>query len=97
MAGRGTQNADGGATVKKLKTFSFLYLRDRCDYADDKLRVRHYLAPSLSVACDKMEKFLRGIEERSENTPWVDEDAVEFSGKLRKEHFIGDHSLREFC
>jgi len=82
---------------KKVQKWSFLWCRDRFDCGDSKLLVRDYQATSLKVACDKMLRFLQSREERSGLEPWIDEDAVEINGKLRKEHFIGDHLLRDYC
>ena len=80
---------------KKEQIWSFLWLPDRHDCDD--LRVRSYRAANLKTACDKMLRFLENREEQTALRVEVDEDVVEINGRLRKEHFIGDHPLRDYC
>ena len=77
--------------------WSFLWCHDCYDCDGSRLLVRDYRSTNLKTACDKMLRFLQSREERSDLMPWVDEDVVEINGKVRKEHFIGDHPLRDYC
>ena len=81
--------------MKKKRRFEFLYGPDR--YDGSALRERVYRAATLTEAADKMLRFLKGVEERTERVPWVDEDVIEIIGKKRVEHFLGDHLLRDYC
>ena len=82
---------------KKGQTWTFLWVRDRFGWSEERFLVRNYRATNLKTACDKMLRFLQSREEQSDLQPEVDEDVVEINGKLRKEHFIGDHPLRDYC
>jgi hypothetical protein len=60
--------------------YEFLYSSNRYD---ENLKLRRYKAKDLDEACQKMSRYLQGLEDRTEVRPWVDEDVIKVSGKHR--------------